>query len=436
MKTIAHIAITEHKSHNRASQSAIAATLLAVLALICAPISEAVSPPPDGGYPNGNTAEGSNALFSLTSGRYNSGLGTSALYSDTTGNSNTAIGWNALRRNTTAPDNTAVGAQALYFNTVGTNNTAVGRKALILNTSSSWNTAIGSGALQSTTGGQNTAVGYAAGLSNGGGFSLCAFGFEALYSNTNGSSNTGLGSVALRFNTTGGGNTAVGESAVYGNTTGNDNTGVGFSALNNNASGASNTAIGSGAGLAATGDGNVYIGANVYGFGGESDTTRIRNVYSSVATARAVYVTADDKLGTLSSSRRYKQGIHPIDRASETLFALRPVSFRYKQEIDPARALSFGLIAEEVAEINSDLITRDQDGNPQTVRYEAVNAMLLNEFLKEHRKVEQQGRQLQKQAVAIASQQKQIEALTSGLQKVNDKVELNGPAPELVENNQ
>ena len=163
-------------------------------------------------------------------------------------------------------------------------------------------------------------------------------------------------------------------------------------ALASNTTGGDNTALGNEAGSNITGNGNVCIGAGVNGFAGESNITRIRNVYESAATDRAVYVTADGRIGTLSSSSRYKEEIKPMNQASETLFALKPVTFRYKKAIDPARVLSFGLIAEEVAQISPELITRDRHGKPQTVRYEAVNAMLLNEFLKEHRKGEQQDR--------------------------------------------
>jgi len=153
-----------------------------------------------------------------------------------------------------------------------------------------------------------------------------------------------------------------------------------------------------------------------------------------VANGRAVYVNSDDKIGTLASSRRFKQEIKPMDKASEVLFALKPVSFRYKKEVDPTRSLSFGLIAEEVAEVDPELVTPDPDGKPETVRYEAVNAMLLNEFLKEHRKNEQQESKLKEQEAKIARQEKQIEALTAGFQKVSEQLELNKPAPQTVAN--
>ena len=155
-----------------------------------------------------------------------------------------------------------------------------------------------------------------------------------------------------------------------------------------NNSGSSNVGLGTNAGKnLTTGSGNVCIGAAVLGVAGESNTTRIRNIYSSVASGRAVYVNSDNKIGTLASTRRVKNDIKPMDKASEAVLALKPVSFRYKKEIDASGTLQFGLVAEEVADINADLVTRDSEGKPETVRYEAVNAMLLNEFLKEHREV-------------------------------------------------
>ena len=190
----------------------------------------------------------------------------------------------------------------------------------------------------------------------------------------------------------------------------------------------------------------------MFGNAGEQNTTYIRNVYDSQATTRIVYVNSDNKIGTLSSSGRYKEDIKPMDQASEALFALRPVTFRYKKEIDPARALSFGLIAEEVAEVSPDLITRDKHGKPETVRYDAVNAMLLNEFLNARRKMEEQKAmitqlksmlaQQRKEFEAIAARQAQeINAVSAGLkeqalriQKVSGQLELNKPAVHMVNN--
>jgi hypothetical protein len=241
---------------------------------------------------------------------------------------------------------------------------------------------------------------------------------------------------ALFNNTTGGFNTGNGVLALYNNTIGNFNTATGIGALLANTTGSNNVAIGLTAGSAlTTGSGNVCIGAGVNGVAGESNITRIRNVYTTVANGRAVYVNADNKIGTLSSSRRFKHDIQPMDKSSETLFALKPVTFRYKKDADPSQALSFGLIAEDVAQVSPELITRDEEGKPQTVRYEAVNAMLLNEFLKEHRKNEQQESKIEQQDAKIAQQQKQIEALTEGLQKVSAQLELNKAAPQIVVNN-
>ncbi len=242
-------------------------------------------------------------------------------------------------------------------------------------------------------------------------------------SNTTGNNNTAEGFQALESNTTGGSNTANGFDALFHNT-GSNNIGLGYSA------GSSLT----------TGSGNVCIGSGVLGVAGESNTTRIRNVYASVASARAVYVNSDNKIGTLASSRRFKDEIKPMDKASETILALKPVTFRYKPEFDPDRTPMFGLVAEEVEKVNPDLVTRNDKGEVETVRYEAVNAMLLNEFLKEHRTVQEQqatiGQLKQNFQSKLAEQQKQIEALTAGLQKVSAQIEASKPAPQTVFNNQ
>ena len=238
----------------------------------------------------------------------------------------------------------------------------------------------------------------------------------------------------LYYNTTGGFNAANGVLVLYNNTIGNFNTATGPGALFSNTTGSNNVAVGATAGIAlTTGSGNVCIGAGVSGVAGESNTTRIRNVYTTVANGRAVYVNADNKIGTLSSSRRFKHDIQPMDRSSETLFALKPVTFRYKKDADPSQALSFGLIAEEVAQVSPELITRDEEGKPQTVRYEAVNAMLLNEFLKEHKKNEVQATTIAELQSTIAHQQRAIEQLATQMQKVSAQVQLNG-APAIAAN--
>jgi hypothetical protein len=365
------------------------ATLLAFLALL--PNTRAVSPPPDGSYPGGNTAEGQNALFSLTSGTYNTGVGLFSLRSNQEGQFNTGVGAGALLANT-AHQNTAIGAGALLSDTNGVKNTANGAFALFNN----------------TTGNSNTANGVA-----------------ALFSNTTGFNNTAIGYNALLSNTTAGDNAAIGTTALFSNTTGEFNIAIGSQALRDNVSGDSNTAIGDSAGFNITGSGNVCIGAGVNGVAGESNITRIRNVYGSVATERAVYVTSDNRIGTLASSRRYKEQIAPMEKTSEAIHSLSPVSFRYKKEVDPARSLCFGLIAEDVAEVNPNLVTLDCEGKPETVRYEAINAMLLNEFLKEHARVQNQGNTIAELKNEIASlraiakeQAMQIQVVTAQLEGI------------------
>ena len=409
------------------SSSGLALLLPLVFACFAlSPAAQALLPPPapDGGYVNSNTAEGTNALFNLTTGVDNTALGFQALYHNTTGYDNTASGYGALFSNISGIKNTADGFRALYLNNNGSENTAEGEQALYNNTSGLRNTALGSDALFSNkTGDDNTASGY-----------------FALFNNL-GIQNTATGGQALFSNTVGAANTAMGFQALNNNTGGNSNTAIGQDALNNNTAGSFNTAIGLLAGSSITGDGNVCIGDEVLGVANTDDTTWIRNVYSSVASGRAVYVNSDNKIGTLASTRRVKKDIKPMDKASEAVLALKPVSFRYKKEIDASGTLQFGLVAEEVADINADLVTRDSEGKPETVRYDAVNAMLLNEFLKEHRKVQEleaaaakQEASATKEHATIARQQKQIDALTAGLQKVSAQLEASKPAPQVVNN--
>jgi hypothetical protein len=343
------------------------------------PSAQAVVPPPDGGYPNFTTAEGQNALFSLT-----------------TGQGNTAVGWFSLKSLTAANFNTGVGAGTLALNT-GDNNTAMGAAALLSNTMGAKNTANGALALFSNSiGNLNTANGY-----------------QALYTNTSGDTNTANGFQALFDNTTGDGNTATGIQALFLNTTGTSNTAVGAFALTN-ATGDSNTALGGNAGLSlTTGDGNVCIGAGVFGIAGESNTTRIRNIYSSMANGRAVYVNSDNKIGTLASSRRFKEEIKTMDQSSEVLFALKPVSFRYRKEFDAEGAPMFGLIAEDVEQVEPDLVSRNERGEVQTVRYEQINAMLLNEFLKEHKRVEDLNCRLLEQESNVVKQKQEFRETTA-----------------------
>jgi len=326
-----------------------------------------LAPPPKGGYCNFTTAEGTSALFHL-----NDGLG------------NTAVGWSSLSSNTDGSFNTAVGAGTLLFN-VGNQSTSEGV--------------------------QNTAVGAV-----------------ALLFNTTGSFNAAFGDTALSNNTTGDANVAVGSLAMLNNTEGTNNTAVGAGALGQNISNG-NIALGTNAGgNLTTGQFNIDIGnqgvadeGNTIRIGDANQTaTFIAGISGTAVVGDPVVVDANGQLGTATSSARFKTDIKPMDKTSEAILALKPVSFQYKS--DSNGMSQFGLIAEEVAKVNPDLVVRDRKGEIYSVRYEAVNTMLLNEFLKEHRKVEQL--------------EKQIEALTAGLQKVSAQLEVSKLAPQTVLNNQ
>jgi trimeric autotransporter adhesin len=389
--------------------------LLIGLALACfglLPQAQAISPPPDGCYPNFTTAEGCDVLNVLTTGAGNTGLGWRSLFLDSTGSFNTGVGGGALALNN-GDSNTAVGAAALLLNTTGTENTATGTDALVHNDTGSQNTAGGAFALFSNTiGSFNTANGE-----------------KALFSNATGSDNTAIGLESLLSNTTGSTNIAIGESALQENTDGNRNVAFGNAALGNNTTGHDNIASGFQAGLnQTTGSGNIYIGNFLTGVAGESNTCYIASISGQTSTnGIPVLINSSNKLGTLTSSKRFKEEIKPMERVSEALFSLKPVTFRYKKEIDPAGTPQLGLVAEDVEKVNPDLVVRDKEGKPYTVRYDQVNAMLLNEFLKEHH-------QVQDLKTIVAGQQKQIEALTAGLQKVSAQVEASKPAPHVVRN--
>jgi len=399
----------------------------------CLPTLQAVNPAPDGGYPGGNTAEGQNALFSLSSGTYNTALGFFSLRSNTTGNLNTAIGAGTLFLNT-ADQNTATGAAALLSNTTGAANTANGSQTLLSNTTGNSNTANGVFALlHNTTGSFNTANGGdALDLNTTGSFNT-ASGFDALLNNDIGTFNTASGYQALYFNTAGRENTATGYQALYFNTTGIDNTASGYGALFNNTEGSNNIALGFGAGSNVTTANHVIaigaLGANV------SDSCFIDNIYSNVQPVVGidpdyVTITSTGRLGRGNvSSRRYKHDIKPMAKTSEALFGLKPSSFRYNKEYDATQTLAFGLIAEEVAEVYPDLVGRNAKGQPESVRYDQINAMLLNEFLKEHSTVQAQQREID----VLRAELREQRAL---IQKVNDKVELRKAAPRTVANDQ
>ena len=300
-----------------------------------------------------------------------------ALNLGTTGPNNTAHGWFSLFSNTTGRDNTADGFQALYSNTEGISNTADGSQALYSNISGSYNTAVGRAALNTST---------------------------------IGNFNTGIGQIAL-FNAMGGANTAVGYGALYSNTIGS-----------------SNTALGYYAGFSVTDASNVIcigsLGANV------SNSTWISNVYGFTTqngTTAPVIVSADGQLGTVASSERFKKDIATMEKASEAVLSLRPVTFHYKT--DTKGIPQFGLIAEEVAKVNPALVLPDKDGKPFTVRYDAVNAMLLNEFLKEHQKVE-------KLEAALRTVNERLAEQDAKIQMVTTQLELTKAAPQTVLNRQ
>jgi len=416
--------------------------LLGLLWLAAAtPKTVAVVPPPDGGYPNFNTAEGQKALFSLTTGAGNTAVGWLSLQSNTDGSFNTGVGAGTLLFNTGNQSvgegiaNTAIGTAALLANSIGSNNTAVGVSALSTNTSGSFSTAIGANALRTnTTASNNTAIGNQALENNTTGGTVSgvgtnefgpntAVGAFALLENTEGSSNTAVGTGALQSITIGTFNTAVGFKALaqstespndaFGykalgnNTNGVTNTAVGDVALFNNTSGSNNVALGAGAGInQTTGNGNVYIGHGMGGVSGESNACYIKSIFGQTSAGGvAVLVNSDNKLGTQTSSNRFKEAIKPMDRHSEALYSLQPVTFRYKNDIDPNGTLQFGLIAEDVEPVNAALVVRDSQGKPYSVRYDQVNAMLLNEFLKEHRRVEEQQVQIIQLISRIANQE-------------------------------
>jgi hypothetical protein len=358
--------------------------LLIVVLIVCLGFLskvQAVSPAPDGGYPGGNTAEGQNALLSLTTGTYNTAVGIYSLLSDTAGSYNTALGAGAL------------------FANKGHKNTATGFGALFSNTG------------QQGVDGDDTADG-----------SL------ALFSNTTGRFNTAVGEEALLHVTAGNNNTAVGFTALV-DTTGHDNTAIGSAALNSCTTGSDNIAVGM---LAGVGVGiashTICIGADGNDIDNSCYIGQIFNATSSGGVP--VYVNSNGRLGTATSSSRFKEGITPMAQASEKLFSLKPVTFRYKKGIDPEGPegkSQFGLVAEDVDHVNPDLVVRDKAGKPYSVRYDQVNAMLLNEFLKEHKAFEQEQHK-------VEQLEKQIEALTAGLQKLSAQLELNKSASQTVVN--
>jgi hypothetical protein len=356
--------------------------VIITFALVCFALvqnTQAVNPPPDGGYPGGNTALGQSALFSLMSGTYNTG-----------------IGFFSLRTLTDSSFNTGVGAGTLLMNTAD-NNTATGAGALL--------------------------------------------------SNTTGHDNTANGTLTLFSNTTGFGNTAVGWRALFSNTTGVGNTAMGGGTLATNIDGDTNTAIGTGAGSdLITGSNNIYIGD--IGAGSESNVIAIGNVPSTGTPYEAFYVGAvfgvtpgsgntapvivDDQgqLGTAPSAARFKKEIRPIDKASESVLALLPVTFRYKS--DKTNTPQFGLVAEEVAKVNPELVVRDKNGEIFSVRYDAVNTMLLNGSLKEHGKNEEQEKTIAELKSGMTALAATVKEQAAQIQKVSAQLEASKPALQMV----
>ncbi len=376
-------------------------SILITFALLCLGLlaARAVSPPPDGGYPGGNTGEGQNALLN-GGGTYNTAVGLFALESNVTGDFNTAIGAGTLLAHRGNGENTAVGAGALLSDTGGFRNTASGAFALFSNTEGDFNNAIGD---------------------------------QALFSNTEGSFNTAIGNGALYNNTIGGENTAIENDALSYNTNllntgGSDNTAIKVRALYNNTIGSGNTALEAGAGA------GIFMANNVICIGTAGadvdNSCYISNISGADATGGdAVFVTGEGKLGTVNtpSSARFKEEIKPINKAREAILALKPVTFRYKKEFDPNGIPQFGLVAEEVEKVNPYLVKRDRDGKLQTVRYDAVSAMLLDEFLKEHRKVQEQEKE-------IGALKMELKGQRNLIQKVSDRVGMTETAGLLTKN--
>ena len=329
---------------------------VASFALLPAVHAELPPPPPGGGYPNMNTAVGTEALLDLTTGQ----------------------------------DNTALGFRALTNNTVGSLNTAVGSAALRDNRNSN----------------RNTATGYRA---------LATLRFNA-------SDNTANGYLALA------------------NNIGKNNTAVGSFALFNNSTGDNNIALGKTAGTNITGNDNIDIGDR--GVAGESGTIRIGSaaqtrtfiagISGQAVSGSPVYVNAGGQIGTLPSSESFKEEIKPMDTVSEAILAVEPVTFRYKKELDPTGIPQFGLVAEKLATANPDLVERDAEGKPYTVRYDAVNAMLLNEFLKEHRRVQDLESALEQLTASLKAQDLKIQKMSDQLTAA--RIRLGRPPLEVVIN--
>jgi hypothetical protein len=369
---------------------------LAVLALVWFGLSStarAITPSPDGGYADSNTAEGTNALFNFTGVFPNNG-----------------------------PANTAIGFEALYHNTTGDHNTAVGAGALFSNTAGAGNTALGHDTLNRNTGSHNTAT--------GGG---------ALTSNTSGHDNSASGRHALTLNNSGSYNTADGEYALASSTSASQNIALGYGAGFRLTTGGNNIDIGN-LGSAATETNSIRIGnpvTVVYPDGvthAAQTKTYIAGLTTAVTGSTVVVNATTHQVGMMPSSARFKEEIKPMNEASEAILALKPVTFRYKKDIDPDRTQQYGLVAEEVEKVNPNLVVDDKEGKPYSVRYDQVNAMLLNEFLKEHKAFIAAQDKVDKLEATVATLVATVKEQAAQIQKVSAQIELSKAAPQTVKN--
>jgi trimeric autotransporter adhesin len=386
----------------------IIAVFSALVAFALLPIAQAApapnTPDPGGSLPVSDTADGLNSLLSISTGIHNS-----------------AFGFDALLLTSDTNFNTAVGSASLLLN-IGSENTAVGTGALLSNSGGAPNTAVGAFALfNNIDGGANNAVGD-----------------RSLFSNVSSSFNNAHGREAL-LNSTGSENNAMGDLAMEFNTTGSQNTAVGDDALRNNVDGSGNVAVGDEAGTGLGASVNNCIAINVNGagpFATLDNTCFIGSIFdqpvSDVGTQEAVFVDQFNVVGISASSRRFKHDIQPMDKASEAILALKPVTFKYNADINGRT--QYGLVAEDVAQVNPDLVVQHKNGDISTVRYEQVNAMLLNEFLKEHKKVQNLETTVAQQAKGMEVLTAQLKEQAAQIQQVSAQIEVNKPAAKTVAN--
>jgi hypothetical protein len=376
----------------------------AILSVACFVLLPQLRAAPDT-FNNSNTWDGFNALLN---GRANNVF-------------NTANGWESMVFVTTAGENTGYGAATLTLNTGGAGNTAVGAGALTLNTTGSVNNAFGELALfNHSTGAFNN-----------------AHGREALFNDTTGSQNNAFGDLAL-LNADGAfGNSAFGDDALDSLTTGSENVGVGDEACNTCTTGHDNVAIGHNAlNGTITASNNIAIGVPATGpFANLSFTAFIGSIHglptSNAASTLPVLIDSNNVLGTSASSRRFKHDIQPIDKVSEALYSLKPISFIYNN--DESQTRLYGLVAEDVAQVNKSLVAY-LGGKVFTVKYDQVNILLLNEFLKEHKKVEEQQASIRELKSEMQTMVAQIKEQAAQIQKVSAQLEVRQTAPQVVVN--